>query len=217
VASGRQSWAAVVPVKRLPLAKSRLDLAPDLRSQLALAMAADTVTACRTATRIAEVVVVTDDELAAVTMRQLGATVVADEPDAGLNPALRHGADVAAGQTELGVVALSSDLPALTAAALDDVLSAAGSAPMAVVADVAGTGTTLVVASSAATFAPSFGAGSWQRHRDAGAVDLTDRADARLRRDVDTLADLAEAAALGCGRATAALLGQVLGGEHRAG
>jgi 2-phospho-L-lactate guanylyltransferase len=217
MASGGQSWAAVVPVKRLPLAKTRLDLTPDLRSQLALAMAADTVAACRAAERIDEVVVVTDDELAAVTMRQLGATVVADEPDAGLNPALRHGADVAAGRSRLGVVALSSDLPALTAAALDNVLPLAGSAPMAVVADVAGTGTTLVVASSAATFAPSFGAGSWQRHRDLGAVDLTGSADPRLRRDVDTLADLAEAAVLGCGPATSALLGQVLGGEHRAG
>jgi 2-phospho-L-lactate guanylyltransferase len=70
------------------------------------------------------------------------------------------------------------------------------------VADAAGTGTTVLTLREVRALAPSFGPGSWQRHVDAGAVDLTPYADPRLRRDVDTTADLAEAMTLGCGAAT---------------
>lgn len=207
MAPGVQSWAAVVPVKRLSLAKTRLAVADDVRADLALAMAADTVAACLAARLVTTVVVVTDDDRAATAMAALGATVVPDMPDAGLNPALRHGADVAATQDPgAGVFAVSSDLPALSGAALDDVLGRAGSFDTACVADAAGTGTTLLAARTAAAFVPAFGPESWQRHRDGGAADLTAAADPRLRRDVDTLADLADAVALGCGAATAAVL-----------
>ena len=59
-------------------------------------MAADTVRAAAACPAVAAVVVVTDDPAAATALGALGARVVADEPDAGLNPALAHGATVAA-------------------------------------------------------------------------------------------------------------------------
>src|SRR5947209_10589199 len=90
VSPAAQSWAAVVPVKRLPLAKTRIALPADLRAELALAIAADTVAACRATSAVARIVVVTDDEDAAARLAELGAVVVPDAPDAGLNPALRH-------------------------------------------------------------------------------------------------------------------------------
>ena len=202
-----QSWAAVVPVKRLPLAKTRIALPADLRAELALAIAADTVAACRATSAVARIVVVTDDEDAAARLAELGAVVVPDAPDAGLNPALRHGAAFAAvGEMPVGVVALSSDLPALTAADLGSVLERAGEAAMSFVADAAGTGTTLLAARSVDLFDPQFGPDSAQRHRDVGAVDLSDAAGTRVRRDVDTLADLMDAVRLGCGPAVTALL-----------
>lgn len=203
MASVAQSWAVVVPVKRLELAKTRLSVRPALRRELALAMATDTVAACRHTDGVVDVVVVTDDELAGPAMRRLGAHVVPDVPDAGLNPALAHGVGVARGrQPGAGVVLLSSDLPALIPDALAALLSRAGAVDTGCVADAAGTGTTVLALGPTSGVAPSFGAGSWQRHVDVGAVDLTAYADPRLRRDVDTTANLADAMALGCGAAT---------------
>jgi len=203
VTSVAQSWAVVVPVKRLELAKTRLSVDRELRRELALAMATDTVLACRGTTGVVEVVVVTDDEIAGAAMRSLGATVVPDEPDAGLNPALSHGVRLARSRhTEAAVVLLSSDLPALTPQALAPLLQRSGSVDAGCVADAAGTGTTALTLGPSSSLLPSFGAGSWRRHVDAGAVDLTTYADPQLRRDVDTTADLTEAMALGCGAAT---------------
>ena len=190
-------------MKRLEVAKTRLSVDPQLRRELALAMATDSVAACLATPGVIGVVVVTDDDAAGPAMRSLGAQVVADEPAAGLNPALAHGARVLLRQhPDAGVVALSADLPALTPRALADLLGRAATVEAGCVADAAGTGTTVLTARSPASLAPAFGAGSWQRHRDAGAADLTDHADPRLRRDVDTKDDLADAIRLGCGAAT---------------
>ena len=70
-------------------------------------------------------------------------------------------------------------------------------------ADAAGTGTVLLAAAGTALL-PAFGAGSARRHAESGARRLDGRWPS-LRRDVDTVADLAEAVRLGLGRHTAAL------------
>jgi len=203
VTSHAQPWAVVVPVKRLEVAKTRLSVRPELRRELALAMATDTVLACLHTSGVVEVVVVTDDELAGPAMGALGASVIPDEPDAGLNPALVHGRDVVRSRhPQVAVALLSSDLPSLTPEALRSLLDRAAALELGCVADAAGTGTTLLSLGADSSSAPSFGAGSWQRHTDAGAVDLTAYADPRLRRDVDTTVDLADAMKLGCGAAT---------------
>lgn len=200
-------WAIVVPIKRLVVAKTRLADAADVRADLALAMALDTVAAARSCAVVERVVVVTDEPSAAQAVSDMGAIVVADTPDAGLNPALRHGALAAAGTSgDCAVAALSSDLPALRTAEMDDVLQAAWAHPSALVADADGTGTTLLTARDPATFAPRFGTGSRHAHHDGGAHDLTGLAGASLRRDVDTVDDLRAALELGVGPATAAAL-----------
>ncbi|MFN2538888.1 MAG: 2-phospho-L-lactate guanylyltransferase, partial [Mycobacteriales bacterium] len=85
-------WGVVVPVKRLDIAKSRLAAYGDEhRKALALAFAADVVLA---AAPVAQVLVVTDDPIAGELLAGLGARVVRDDPDAGLNPALEHGVDL---------------------------------------------------------------------------------------------------------------------------
>jgi 2-phospho-L-lactate guanylyltransferase len=166
-------------------------------------MATDTVAACLATPSVAAVLVVTDDEVAAPAMRALGSEVIGDEPDAGLNPALVHGAEVLTARHPLTrVVALSSDLPALSAQALGSLLCRASSVEVGCVADAAGTGTTVLTARNSSLFAPAFGPGSLRRHIDAGAADLTEHADPRARQDVDTTADLAAAMRLGCGAAT---------------
>jgi 2-phospho-L-lactate guanylyltransferase len=200
-------WAIVVPVKLLRVAKSRLVAADDVRRDLALAMALDTARAARDCAVVSEVVAVSDDERAAAALRELGVHVVPDVPDAGLNPALVHGARCAALRDPAALVAaMSADLPALRPVDLAAVLMLATGAASAVVGDAAGDGTTLLTARSAETLHPRFGEHSRRSHVAAGADDLTAAAAPSLRQDVDTLTDLAVAAQLGCGTATTEVL-----------
>ena len=194
-----ERWAIVVPVKRLASAKTRLQVDPDVRIELALAMAADTVRAALACPLTEVVIAVSDDPAATPVLRELGAIVVPDRPDAGLNPALRHGATVAEVPAEAGVAAIAADLPALQPGELADLLAASSDHGVAVVADAAGEGTTLLAATAVDLFRPEFGPGSRDRHVAGGAVDLTDSAGSSLRCDVDTLADLLAARAIGLG------------------
>lgn len=204
IPDARPGWGVVVPVKRLPAAKSRLSgFGDDGRRRLALAFAEDVVRAAVACTAVRRVLVVTDDVQAAAALTRLGADVQADGPDAGLNPALEHGAALLREHDgRLGVATLSSDLPALRP---DDLAAAlASSTGRAFVADAGGGGTTLLAAPAGAALLPSFGPGSAARHRASGAREL--RAGDGLRRDVDTPTDLAHAVALGVGASTAAVL-----------
>lgn len=196
------SWVVIVPVKVLARAKSRLaEMAGPHRERLALAMATDTVTAALACDRVRDLVVVTDDSIAAPLLARVGARVVPDEPGAGLNPALQHGAGIASRTTgNVGLAALSADLPALRPHELSRALDGATRHDVAFVADAAGVGTTLYAATSYAHFAPGFGAGSRDRHAASGAHELTLDGIDSLRRDVDTPQDLREALRLGPGR-----------------
>jgi 2-phospho-L-lactate guanylyltransferase len=208
MAAHNDQWSLVVPVKRLEVAKSRISLGTADRADLALAMATDTVAAAVACTLVSHVVVVTDDARAIAALSGPDVTIVADEPDSGLNPALRHGAAAADGRR---IVAVSADLPALTATDLATVLVAASRHSSGVVADQTGTGTTVLTAASAAAFAPSFGAASFAAHRRAGSVDLTAIAAPSVRRDVDTVEELRVALGLGVGEATQRVVARLTG------
>jgi len=224
-------WSIVIPVKRLALAKTRLSAAlagstPDnllpadqaaadqpaaedqlpANGRIALAMASDTVCAALASTSVADIVVVTDDRLAAATLSALGARVVPDAPDDGLNAALRYGAGLAVvHRPDAAVAALSADLAALRPGELTEALEQATGYRRAFVADVQGTGTTLLSALPGHDLEPRFGIGSARAHRRHGAHLLAGDWPT-LRRDVDTPADVAVAARLGLGPATAAQL-----------
>jgi 2-phospho-L-lactate/phosphoenolpyruvate guanylyltransferase len=204
-------WVVVVPVKRLAIAKTRLTrFAGPSRPALALAFAADAVRAAGASEVVDGVVVVTDDETAAPVLAGLGAVVVADVPDAGINPALEHGAAEAARRWPgRGIVALASDLPALRAADLTDLLRALGPGDRAFVADVEGTGTTLLAAAPGVRLAPRFGHRSRAAHVANGASELVGAAASSVRRDVDTEVDLYDAERLGVGPSTAQVLEEV--------
>ncbi|MGZ4570823.1 MAG: 2-phospho-L-lactate guanylyltransferase [Blastococcus sp.] len=202
------SWSVVVPAKRLALAKTRLRPvtggAGPAHDDLVLALLADTVAATLACPAVGSVLVVTDDPGARDVVRALGAGTVADEPDAGLNAALEHGARLAAGPA---VAALSSDLPALRLEELAAALSAAGNAPRCFVPDAHGTGTTLLT-SVGTPLRPHFGTESARAHRASGALALAG-AWPGLVQDVDTEADLLAALALGVGPRTGALAGRL--------
>ena len=204
---GQTDFGVVVPVKLLDAAKSRLALPPEQRRRVALgdgrghgvrsAGAARGWPRCWSSPTT---------RWRRATLAALGAGVTGDEPDAGLNAALAHGAErLRAEHPRLGVATLGSDLPALTPAVLGGGLAQVRA--RAVVADLDGTGTTLLAAAAGQELAPAYGPDSLAAHLASGAV-LLGGVDERLRRDVDTLDDLAHAAALGLGPATRAAVGR---------
>jgi 2-phospho-L-lactate guanylyltransferase len=206
------TWAVVVPVKLLARAKSRIaPLAGPRRPELALAMAYDTVTAVVAAREAGKVIVVTDDPVAAGELSAAGATVVPDEPRAGLNAALAYGAAWAGRRWPgSGLAALSADLPALRPVEIGAALRAAAAWPEAFVPDLQGSGTTLYTAAPGVAFRPRFGGESRRRHADGGAAELLLPGMKGLRRDVDTPEDLRDAARLGLGPRTGALAAELL-------
>jgi 2-phospho-L-lactate guanylyltransferase len=197
------SWSLIVPVKRLDNAKTRLAVSVDLRADLAVAMARDMVAAAVACECVDEVIVVTDDARAREALEPLGVRVIRDEPDAGLNAALSHGADQARNPR---IAAVSSDLAALRGEDLTVVLDEAARHDSAVVADLPGRGTTLLAATGRTHFRPAYGGESFAAHVAGGAADITAVAAPSIRRDVDTIEGLREAIRLGVGPATAATL-----------
>ncbi|WP_238013011.1 2-phospho-L-lactate guanylyltransferase [Dactylosporangium sp. AC04546] len=194
------SWVAVVPVKPLRSAKTRLRGAVPaaVHPDLVLAMARDTVAAALACRAVTRVVVVCDDPAVRAELTRLGATCVPDTPAAGLNAALAFGARNADGP----VVALTADLPALRATDLESALAAAERAGRrAFVPDQEGTGTVLLATPPGVPLAPHFGPGSAAAHLRSGATRL-DGTWPSLRRDVDTAADLHAATSLGVGTHT---------------
>jgi 2-phospho-L-lactate/phosphoenolpyruvate guanylyltransferase len=206
------TWAVVVPVKLLARAKSRIaPLAGPRRPELALAMAFDTVSAVVAAAGVGQVIVVTDDPVAAGELSAAGAAIVPDEPRDGLNAALVYGAASADRRWPAsGTAALSADLPALRPEEIGTALRAAAAWPEAFVPDLQGSGTTLYTAAPGAAFRPRFGVGSRRRHADGGAAELLLPGIAGLRRDVDTPEDLRAAERLGLGPRTSALAAELL-------
>src|SRR6266545_7116206 len=88
-------WLAVVPIKPLTAAKTRLRGAvPDaVHAELVLAMAQDTVAAALACDAVTVVRVVCDDPAVREALAALGAECVPDRPGAGLNAAVAFGAN----------------------------------------------------------------------------------------------------------------------------
>lgn len=181
---------------------------PQAHLRLALALARDTVRAAAQAVTVRRLVVICSDETVRAVLARDGIETVPDEPDAGLNPALRHGETFLRGQRTTGAIgALLADLPALRPEELDDAVRAGLAAGRrAFCSDRLGLGTTLLLAPAGQPLDPRFGRyGSAAAHRASGAQELSGRWPG-LRCDVDTVADIVVADELGLGRFTRAAL-----------
>jgi 2-phospho-L-lactate guanylyltransferase len=202
-----EGWTVLVPIKPLAAAKTRLRGAVEegLHAELVLAMARDTVAAALACPDVATVAVVTGEPAVAAAVTAQGALVVPEPAPVGgaLNAALAHGA---AAVGDGWVAAMPADLPALRPAELATALRAARAAGRpGYVADAMGTGTVLLTTVPGTALRPRFGPGSAEAHARGGAVPLTGEWPS-LRRDVDSPDDLGQAATLGLGAHTAAVL-----------
>ncbi|GAA1956624.1 2-phospho-L-lactate guanylyltransferase [Microbacterium deminutum] len=204
-----RAWTVVIPVKPSAHGKSRLDVAGIDRIALARAIALDTVAAAAACESVERVVVVTQDGGLVIQAADIpGLRFVSDEEAIGLDEAVALGAKTAEGRPR---AALLGDLPALTPTDLAAALDAGAAVDRGVVADAEGTGSTLVTAREGVAWQSSFGDGSFARHLEMGCAPLAIPDASPLRRDVDTAEQLAEAAALGLGPRTAALLNARVG------
>ncbi|MFM8773326.1 MAG: 2-phospho-L-lactate guanylyltransferase [Actinomycetota bacterium] len=196
-------WWVIVPVRSGPGAKTRLStLTAPKRATVALAFAHDTISAALACPEVAGVIVVSDD--AAREKLQIPGVAYAVDPGNGLNRALTAGAAIA--PDGAGVVALMSDLPALTPDELGRALLQARESPRSFVCDSEGIGTTLLASSDPTALDPHFGERSRAAHAASGAVEIESEGLPRLRRDVDSEVALWDARRLGVGAATAKAL-----------
>ncbi len=194
-------FTVVMPMKAWDRAKSRLHVEPATRRALAEAFARDTLASVLACPAVGEVVVVTRGDLVVDQVTSAGARVLqepANRPLDTLGSAIRHGiAWATAHRPDAPLAVVPSDLPAMTADALQELLAAADAHPFAFVADANGDGTTILTSRQPHLMHAGYGPGSAGRHRGYGAFELD--AVPGLRQDVDTLADLVAARRLGLG------------------
>jgi 2-phospho-L-lactate guanylyltransferase len=199
-----RTWA-LVPIRGLETAKTRLggDLDPEERAALVTELLHRTLAATRDARRIAGTVVVTMDGAAAEIARRHRAVGLVEHAP-GLNGAIVAARSVAQARGATAVLVLPADLPAVSAAAIDDLLDSiavpAGEPVVGLVPDRHDAGTNALFLLPPEVIEPAFGTDSRVRHELAAIavrarfVELA----GPLSLDVDTAADLLEAeAALG--------------------
>lgn len=185
---------AVIPVRSLEGAKSRLGEALDAEERRALVerLLRRTIEAAHESPGVDQVVVISPDPDVVALASSLGATAVRQQSQ-GLNQALEEARSDLAEDARL--VVLPGDLPRVTSAAIDELLAAAGSAGLpavVLVTDRHGRGTNALVLDPARIIPFAFGGDSREAH-----ACLARAADARLvepeselRVDLDTPEDL---------------------------
>ncbi|MEH3052725.1 MAG: 2-phospho-L-lactate guanylyltransferase [Patulibacter minatonensis] len=185
---------AIVPVKRLDVAKSRLAEAlgaPDRRA-LMLAMLADVLMNLRRSEGIARVVVVTDDREVRHRAIAEGAEVVPDH-DSGSHSAAALRGIAAAAAPDDRVFLAPGDCPLLRVEELDELLTTPQPS-VVVIPDRHGLGTNALLLDPPDAIDPSFGEDSRARHLElarAAGVDAVASVVPSLALDIDTADDLA--------------------------
>jgi 2-phospho-L-lactate guanylyltransferase len=159
-------WA-IVPVKRLTAAKSRL--APVLslrrRRELVTSLLIRTLTVLSKVKRIEGILIVGKDNAVRKIAREFGAGFVKEKEQDGLNGALTRAAREAVRRGADALMILPADLPLLKPADLAWALTRAGTPPfLAIAPDRAGRGTNLLCLAPPGLIRFSFGERSFLRH-----------------------------------------------------
>jgi len=192
----------LIPMKPLAGAKERLatSLSPPERRRLSLAMLADVIDAARRFERVW--VLNSDDDAATIAIDASVESIPDPAPGRGLNASLSAATSLAIDEGATGVLIVSADLPAVSAADLEALSNKAG---LALAPDRSGTGTNALWRSPANVIDVAFGTSSRARHEslalDAGIgariVELPG-----LALDIDLPGDLAAACTAAVGPAT---------------
>ena len=185
--------AALVPVKALPGAKSRLlpHLGADAARRLSIAMLGDVLEALAAVPSLARIAVVTPDATVAHTAREAGAEALL-RPDPGLNPAVeRAGAELAPGPED-GLLVVLGDVAGVRAGEIETLIGALPGRGVALAPSRDG-GTSALLRIPHDVIPAGFGPGSAKLHRDLAeraGVPFRELALPSLAIDVDEPADL---------------------------
>jgi 2-phospho-L-lactate guanylyltransferase len=202
--------AALVPVKRLASAKSRLRsvLSDGQRRELVLAMLEDVLRLTVGQLAIAATAVVSADDEVLAFARRLGAQPIREQSGVrGLNAALAFAADVLASQGVDGLLVLPADVPLATPEDIETILAAWQEAPVVLCpSHSGGTGALALRPPNGIPF--RFGPRSFAAHRRAAAerglpVAVVSRPGLAL--DIDRPEDLRAVLAGGASRSRVAL------------
>jgi 2-phospho-L-lactate guanylyltransferase len=189
--------AAVVPLKRLTDAKSRLSpqLGPDERERLMRDLAARTVEVLRSCPSIDSIALATPEEELAL---ELGVELIRDPGS--LNQAIQDAVRWARALGADALLVIPSDLPAVSTRDVEQLLAVSPGAPSVTVSPTHDGGTGALLMRPPGIIVPQYGPGSFVRHRlaaeEMGASVVTVNLDG-FARDLDTLEDFQ---ALGYGR-----------------
>jgi FO synthase len=196
--SGRTT--AIVPVKPLAEAKRRLSgaLSGQARRRLVLAMLRDVLAILSAADGIWRVLVVSRDPEAAACAAGAGAVCVAEPAGADLNEAVAFGLREAQALGSDRALVLPADLPLVTGEDVGRVLSRSKPGVCVLAPSLDGDGTNAMSLPLPAPFQPSYGVGSFARHRQraaAAGLSVEIIRTPGLGQDIDTPVDLASLAA----------------------
>jgi 2-phospho-L-lactate guanylyltransferase len=157
---------ALVPVKRLGRAKSRLasHLTARERNALAEAMLRDVLDVLSRTPELTAIAIVTSDPAVATIADSCGATVILDADDTGINDAVRRGQVALAAEGYTGVVVVPGDIPFLSVEEVQRALSALASCNVVITPASRDGGTNLLGLAPPTVMEPSFGPDSFRRH-----------------------------------------------------
>jgi 2-phospho-L-lactate guanylyltransferase len=185
--------AALVPVKALPAAKSRLlpYLGADAARRLSIAMLGDVLEALARVPSLARVAVVTPDTTVAQAARDAGAEALL-QPDPGLNPAVESAGALLAPGPEDGLLVVLGDVAGVSDAEIETLIGALSGRGVALAPSRDG-GTSALLRIPRDVIPAGFGPGSAKVHRDLAeraGVPFHEVALPSLAIDVDEPADL---------------------------
>jgi 2-phospho-L-lactate guanylyltransferase len=162
-ANQREIWA-VVPVKRLHLAKQRMApmLSQSERTMLARVMLQDVLATLGATPQLAGIVVVSSDRMAEELARQFHARIIADVSESGINDALRCG--LASLDPKSSSLIVPADVPFATVDEIQAVIKSIEHHDVALVPAHADGGTNALAMRAPDLIDPSFGNDSYARH-----------------------------------------------------
>lgn len=199
-------WTAVIPIRSFSEGKTRLHVSQVSTTSLIEAFAHDVISACKACAQIAHIIVVSPDPAVVTLAQRRGCQTHVEHRVSGINEAIM----AARSKVDGPVMAILGDTPCVDASVLSAVIDEASQHAVSFVSDTSGVGSTMWFAHHNADERPHFGPHSRAEHRSHGAAELgvgnATELWARARRDVDTDIDLWDAARLGLGPTTAALL-----------
>ena len=187
-------WA-IIPVKPLKRAKSRLAAAlpPDARYELAQAMFRHVLSVALSARSVTGALVISRDTKALTIAREMGAKTLQEGADSNLNPALLRATMVVRTWRADAVLVLPADLPFITDEDIEGMAALSLDSSIVIATDSAQDGTNALLVRPPGAIEYAYGAGSYARHvAQAQAAGMSARRydSPRTRLDIDVPDDL---------------------------